>query len=155
MQIYPPSSVAYAPASPQGEAFLRESFRIARQDDEREQCCLPSSVACGRVAKPTHNTKCYLPCSHSVRKASPRGEAVALATDEGGSICTCERHTLSLRTPLTNRARSRTLQRIYTSPADKKLPPSVPAAYKAKQIFAMHGRVRLGEVLGRSGRFGG
>ena len=30
----------------------------------------------------------YLLCLHSVRKASPRGEAVALATDEGGSIYT-------------------------------------------------------------------
>ena len=38
------------------------------------------------------NVICYLMlyvlCLHSVRKASPRGEAVALATDEGGSIYT-------------------------------------------------------------------
>ena len=30
-QIYPPSSVANAPASPQGEAFLQDSFRTTQQ----------------------------------------------------------------------------------------------------------------------------
>ena len=58
-----------------------------------------------RIAKVNHNAKPYLPCSLGVRKASPRGEAVATATDEGGSICTYERYTHSLRIPPTNRAR--------------------------------------------------
>ena len=46
-EIYPPSSVAVATASPQGEAFLQESFRATQQGDEREQYCPPSSVAFG------------------------------------------------------------------------------------------------------------
>ena len=37
----------------------------------------------------------------------------------------------------------------------KKLPPRAPAPCKAKQHFAMKGRVLLGEVLGGCGRFGG
>ena len=80
-----------------------------------------------------------------------RGEAVATATDEGGSICTYKRHTLSLRIPPTNRARSRTLQKSPTSPNDKNFPPRAPAPYKAKQNFALHRRVLLGEVPGGEG----
>ena len=50
---------------------------------------------------------------------------------------------------------SRTLQQILTSPNTKELPPRAPALYKANQIFTLHGRVLLGEVLGERGRFGG
>ena len=38
---------------------------------------------------------------------------------------------------------------------NKKLPPRAPAPNKANQIFALQGRVLLGEVLGERGRFGG
>ena len=62
---------------------------------------------------------------------------------------------LSDRFPPANRVRSRTLQQIPTSQSDKKLPPRAPAKSKANQIYAMQRRVLLGEVLGRSGRFGG
>ena len=50
---------------------------------------------------------------------------------------------------------SRTLQQILTSPNTKELPPRAPAPNKAKQFFALHGRVLSGEVLGERGRFGG
>ena len=39
--------------------------------------------------------------------------------------------------------------------SNKKLPPRAPAPNKANQIFALHGRVLSGEVLGERGRFGG
>ena len=47
VEIYPPSSVANAPASPQGEAFLQDFFRTSQQGDEREPIYPPSSVAEG------------------------------------------------------------------------------------------------------------
>ena len=40
-------------------------------------------------------------------------------------------------------------------PEKQKLPPRVPAPCKTKQIFALHRRVLLGEVLGERGRLGG
>ena len=54
-----------------------------------------------------------------------------------------------------NKCDSRTLQKLLTAQTNKKLPPRAPAQNKAKQIFAMQGRVLLGEVLGERGRFGG
>ena len=38
---------------------------------------------------------------------------------------------------------------------NRELPPRAPAQNKTNQIFAMQRRVRLGEVLGERGRFGG
>ena len=49
---------------------------------------------------------------------------------------------------------SRTLQKNLP-PQKQKLSPRAPAPNKAKQIFALHGRVLLGKVLGERGRFGG
>ena len=43
----------------------------------------------------------------------------------------------------------------HLSPEITKLPPRAPAPNKANPIFALHGRVLLGEVLGERGRFGG
>ena len=61
---------------------------------------------------------------------------------------------VSFRAPPTNRARSRTIKK-HLPPETKELPPRAPAPNKANQIFALRGRVRLGEVLGGCGRFGG
>ncbi len=61
----------------------------------------------------------------------------------------------SFRTPPTNRARQPHSAKNLYLPKHKKLPPRAPALYKAKQIFTLHGRVLLGEVLGERGRFGG
>ena len=43
----------------------------------------------------------------------------------------------------------------HLPPEITKLPPRAPAPNKTNQIFALHGRVLLGEVLGERGRFGG
>ena len=102
-----------------------------------------------------HCLRSYLPCMHGVKKASPRGEAGALATDEGGSISTHATLTKPHASHPQNGRDSRTLQQILTSPNTKKLPPRAPALYKANPIFTLHGRVLLGEVLGERGRFGG
>ena len=121
----------------QGEAFLHDSFRATHHCERAEICNVIRYIML------------YLLCMYNVKKASPRGEAVATATDEGGYIRTYKRHTLSLRIPPTNRARSRTLQKSPTSPNDKNFPPRAPAPYKAKQNFALHRRVLLGGSSGR------
>ena len=66
----------------------------------------------------------------------------------------CKTYSLTASAP-TNRARSRTLQKIKTSQNNQKLPPRAPAPNRAKQLFVLQGRVLLGEVLGERGRFGG
>ena len=106
----------------------------------------------------------------------------ALATDEGGSISAYHstkryskfhsieterhmgrslqysaRHSRKALYPNAshpqNERDSRTLQK--TPSKTQKLPPRAPAQNKTNQIFAMQRRVRLGEVLGERGRFGG
>ena len=96
----------------------------------------------GRIVKANHNSKIYLtylpctprsPCSHSVQKASPWGEAVAQATDEGGSICTCERHTLPTRPA----HQSGAIAALYTAahrPTHQKLPCAATAAQRTQKI---------------------
>ena len=46
-KFIPPHQSLVATASPQGEAFLRESFRTTQQGDKRERYCPPSYVAYG------------------------------------------------------------------------------------------------------------
>ena len=59
------------------------------------------------------------------------------------------------RNPSTKRARQPHSAASPYLPKRRELPPRAPAPYKAKQIFALQGRVLLGEVRGGSGRFGG
>ena len=72
-----------------------------------------------------------------------------ILADYNGTLHTCA------EIPPANRARSHTVQRLRTFQFNQKLPPRAPAPNKANQIFALHGRVLLGEVLGERGRFGG
>ncbi len=59
------------------------------------------------------------------------------------------------RIPLTQGARQPHSVTTLHLPNQQKLPPRAPALNKANQIFALQGRVLLGEVLGGEGRFGG
>ena len=118
--------------------------------------------------KTTHDSKSYLPCLHGVRKASTRGEAVATATDEGDKFppttstppynkllsIETERHMarFACHPPI---GREAAPSENHLPPEITKLPPRAPAPNKANQIFALHGRVLSGEVLGERGRFGG
>ena len=61
----------------------------------------------------------------------------------------------SAEIPPADRVRSRTFKKISTSQTNQKLPSRAPALNKANQLFALQGRVLLGEVLGERGRFGG
>ena len=61
----------------------------------------------------------------------------------------------AIRAPPTKQARQPHFQKKTPPARNKKLPPRAPVPYKAKQLFAMYRRVRLGEVLGERGRFGG
>ena len=81
VEIYPPSSVAIATASPQGEAFFT---RCVHSKYNKHQVANNTSNSCPFIL--LRSTKGIL------QKASPRGEAVAIATDEGGSICTLHRN---------------------------------------------------------------
>ena len=78
VEIYPPSSVAIATnclqfSSPQGEAFFT---RCVHSKYNKHQVANNTSNSCPFIL--LRSTKGIL------QKASPRGEAVAIATDEGG-----------------------------------------------------------------------
>ena len=46
-RFIPPHQSPTAPVSPQGEAFLQESFRATRQSDKRKHLHTSSSLSCG------------------------------------------------------------------------------------------------------------
>ena len=100
-------------------------------------------------------SKSYLPCSHSVQKASPRGEENckqfgALATDEVDKpALTKSIH--ALRAPLTDRARSRTFCRRAPPNPPKNFPVRQPPPEKQESFSLLCGGCRAGK-FGESGR---
>ena len=67
----------------------------------------------------------------------------------GKDTCCLQRNpTHECRDPARKSGATAALCNRFIPPETKKLPPRAPAPNKANQIFALHGRVRLGEVLG-------
>ena len=103
--------------------------------------------------------KFCLPCSHGIRKASPSEKKIAsslsLTRLMRGDQSTLTKNIHSPYASRLPKEREAALCKNLHLPNHKKLPPRAPAPSKAKQIFAVYRRVLLGEVLGRSGRFGG
>ena len=89
------------------------------------------------------------------KEGFPSGEAGALATDEGGSICTYERYTLFLRIPPTKRARQPHPAQNPHLPDKQKTSPMFPPLLKSKTNFRFVSGGNMGEVLGERERFGG
>ena len=125
---------------PRGSLFARlPSHCMTKQPDENMKYYLLhvylQYIRCLRL--------CLL-CMHSVKKASPWGEAVAQATDEGGSIST--HATIQSRTLPTHKKSAKPHSAtISYLPKKQKLSPRAPAPNKANQIFALHRRVIWGK----------
>ena len=70
VEIYPPSSVAYAPASPRGEAFCKIPFALRNMINELNfEVLFPTYWVLY-----TRYSRLYLLCMHGVKKASTEGK---------------------------------------------------------------------------------
>ena len=129
MQIYPPSSVAVATASPQGEAFCKISFVLHNKANRQ------------KIRSIIYYLLSCLSCLHNVKKASPWG----------GDQSALAKGIHSPTRPLTNQARSRTLQQVRTSPSDKNFPREHPHRTKRNKSLPCTGGCSWGKFSVREG----